>query len=585
MQQTVAGHKRSRLDVDEHLKMSATSSGADEKMSYALHRISDSTNAYVLAVTSCVYAQFSADDIASHHLIWKKVAIEDYLFRKFFVIVSAIEKELHTELVYKPSDLLEHDYVLAKDCINLNENTVTILFSSNNINDAIIERIVNEWISSVISDEAALYWHCVCDQEYIREQLVELGASAFIGNDSILPDIRIMNNNEIVRFLSPNTLEHTFTKLPYSGSSISGMLLQKGVTLISGGGYHGKSTLLKSIGQGVLLKRLGSGKEHIVSVSKSCWIRAEDGRFISSVNCSPFIQSLPVVSKLDPTAVTTRQSSGSLSMAAAVVESIELGCKLFLLDEDTSASNFLIRDSRMRSLISHEPIIPYIYRVNALCTELDISTIAVVGCSGDWFDVMDITVLLDEYVCKDVTKRALSISKTFCTGRVEFNGRGLVHKLEWPLAKRDTSPFGVPQRYVNVDALKEIIMRCSDPEQTSEYLDVTKDGNYIRYSRDAVVIDVTKLETRCSSRSYLNGILLFLMWLVDQDTQNVPFYYILKIYEDSSGSQEPSVLRKYNSNKVKCSSDPNDWLYSYQPTLLDVGYCVNRCRFCSFLYK
>ena len=497
-----------------------------------------------------------------------------------------MEKEFQIELAYKPSDLLDHEYVIVKDCIKIKEETVTVHCSFKNMNDRIIERIAKEWIGSVSSADLAAHWRCVCDQEYIRDQLVELNALAFIGNGSILPDIRALNEDEIVKFLSPSTLEYTFINLPYSGRSVTGMLLRKGVTLISGGGYHGKSTLLKSIGQGKFLKRYGSGKELIVSISNSCWIRSEDGRFISSVNCSPFIQSLPLVSKLNPNEVTTTLSSGSLSMAAGVMESIELGCSLILLDEDTSASNFLIRDSRMRSLISHEPITPYIYRVNALCTELDISTIVVVGCSGDWFDVMDTTVQLDEYLCKDVTKRALSISKTFCTGRVEFNGRGLVHKLDWPIVKCNTNPFGVPQRYANIDALKEIILRCSDPHQASEYVHVTNDGNYIRYSRHIDIVDVTRLENMRCNRSYLNVILLFLMWFVEQDTQMIPFYEILKNYENLNGLHSTEVLHKYNINKVKYNNeDPNGWFYWYQPTLLEVGYCINRCRFVSFLYR
>ena len=109
-----------------------------------------------------------------------------------------------------------------------------------------------------------------------------------------------------------------------------------------------------------------------------------------------------------------------------------MGCRLLILDEDTCASNFMIRDSRMRSMIAHEPITPFIYRVNSLWNQLGISTVVVIGGSGDWFDVHDTVILLDNYLCKDMTKKAYSISKQFCTGRVTFNGRGLVHQLPWP---------------------------------------------------------------------------------------------------------------------------------------------------------
>ena len=140
-------------------------------------------------------------------------------------------------------------------------------------------------------------------------------------------------------------------------------------------------------------------------------IRAEDGRFVGGVDISAFISDLPAAAKIDPNQFATRCASGSTSMASNIIESIEIGAAAMLLDEDTCASNFLIRDSRMRSLVAHEPITPFIYRVNSLYGQLGISTIVVIGGAGDWFDVQDHTVMLDNYVMSDVSARARSISK------------------------------------------------------------------------------------------------------------------------------------------------------------------------------
>jgi hypothetical protein len=219
--------------------------------------------------------------------------------------------------------------------------------------------------------------------------------------------------------------------LPHRGK-ITGMLIPKGVTVITGGGYHGKSTILNAIKMGVYNKISGDGREFVVTNSQAIAIRSEDGRYVSGVDISPFIDNLPVVTKIDPSNFSSNSASGSTSMAASVIESMEFQPELFLLDEDTCASNFMIRDSRMRSMISNEPITPFIYRVNSLYKQKGISTIVVIGGSGDWFDVQDTTIMMDNFKCEDATKKAISICKTFCTGRVQFNGRGLVHQLPWP---------------------------------------------------------------------------------------------------------------------------------------------------------
>lgn len=239
----------------------------------------------------------------------------------------------------------------------------------------------------------------------------------------------------------------------------------------------------------------GDGREFVVTAdARSISIRAEDGRSVKSVNLSPFISNIPKAAAIDPESFTTSCASGSTSQAAAVMEGIEMGCSLFLLDEDMSASNFMIRDSRLRSLITNEPLTPYSYRVNSLFKELGISSIIVIGGSGDWFDVQDCTVQLDEYQCRDVTKRVLQISKTFCTGRVEFNGRGLVHQLPWPLD--DLEP-------------RLIDPKCFGSVST---VDASEDGGWLYYGKFSV--DLTKIDQRViEGRAGALGIGVAFLWI------------------------------------------------------------------------
>lgn len=58
--------------------------------------------------------------------------------------------------------------------------------------------------------------------------------------------------------------------------ALSGLVVPRGVTLIVGGGYHGKSTLLRCIACGVYNKVPGDGREFCVTVNDAVSVRAED---------------------------------------------------------------------------------------------------------------------------------------------------------------------------------------------------------------------------------------------------------------------------------------------------------------------
>ena len=252
----------------------------------------------------------------------------------------------------------------------------------------------------------------VLDQEYARKILKKKGLVAFVANGSVLPresgvSDRPMKN--AVKFKSPEKFEITL-KLP-SGKEVSGMGIPKGITLIVGGGYHGKSTLLAALERGVYNHIAQDGRELIISESDAVKIRAEDGRNVEKVNISGFINNLP--QNKDTRAFSTENASGSTSQAANVAEALEYGTSLLLIDEDTSATNFMIRDGRMQKLVAKEkePITPFIDRVKELYDNFEVSTILIVGGSGDYFDVANHVIMMDEYVPKDVTEKAKEIVK------------------------------------------------------------------------------------------------------------------------------------------------------------------------------
>lgn len=247
------------------------------------------------------------------------------------------------------------------------------------------------------------------DQLELRSHLGEAGLIGFVGNGAILPrksgdsDLPMKSSDAVV-FTSPPELEHTVELS--SGSTVTGMGIPRGVTVIVGGGYHGKSTILRALERGVYPHIAGDGREWVISDPTATSIRAEDGRAVTGDDISAFINNLP--SGSDTRFFSTTNASGSTSQAANLVEAIEAGANTLLIDEDTSATNFMIRDERMRALIpaEREPITPFVDRVRPLLTEQGVSTVLVAGGSSAFFEVADHVIALDAYVPKEVTDQA-----------------------------------------------------------------------------------------------------------------------------------------------------------------------------------
>ncbi len=277
------------------------------------------------------------------------------------------------------------------------------------------------------------------DADYIRDGLAERGAIAFVADGAILPrasgaDDRPMAREKAVPFESPEELRTSWT-LP-NGGTIQGMELKKGVNLIVGGGYHGKSTLLTALERGVYNHIPGDGREFAIADPAAVKIRAEDGRPVASTCISPFISDLPRGARTDD--FSSQDASGSTSQAANIVEALEAGATTLLIDEDTSATNFMIRDHRMQELVApeHEPITPFIDKVRQLFDELDVSTVLVLGGSGDYFDVADEVIAMQEYRPERVTDAARRIAEKHRTNRQSEGGSSFGTRIDRvPVAK------------------------------------------------------------------------------------------------------------------------------------------------------
>lgn len=261
------------------------------------------------------------------------------------------------------------------------------------------------------------------DQEALRAILAEEKLAAFVANGSILPrksGVSDLPMKDSVPFSSPASMERTF-RLPHRGK-ITGMAVPQGITLIVGGGYHGKSTLLEALQTGVYNHIAGDGREYVITDHTAVKLRAEDGRSVRNVDISLFINDLP--NKKNTAAFSTPDASGSTSQAAGVIENMEAGSRLFLIDEDTSATNFMLRDDFMQQVISREkePITPFLERARDLYEQEGISTILVAGSSGAFFYIADKVLQMDCYRPVDLTDHVKKLCGEHTAPRIQAPG-------------------------------------------------------------------------------------------------------------------------------------------------------------------
>jgi predicted ABC-class ATPase len=262
-------------------------------------------------------------------------------------------------------------------------------------------------------DRARHHVETVEDADHLRRRLLDLGLVAFVADGSVLPRESGASDRPLregaVPFEGPEELRIS-VELPNRGE-VEGMGIPEGVTLVAGGGFHGKSTLLSALAWGVYDHVAGDGRELVVTRSDAVKIRAEDGRSVAGVDISAMIGELPGGKYTED--FSTPNASGSTSQAANIAEALEMGTSLLLVDEDTSATNFMIRDERMRELVRKEPISPFIDLVRPLHRTLGVSTVVVVGGVGDYLDVADRVLLMEDYEPSDVTPRAREVVREF----------------------------------------------------------------------------------------------------------------------------------------------------------------------------
>lgn len=297
------------------------------------------------------------------------------------------------------------------------------------------------------------------DAQHIRGRLRDMGLIAFIADGSLLPrksgiDYTPLRHNAIP-FRSPDSLRIRM-RTP-NGGDVWGMGIPEGITLIVGGGYHGKSTLLDAITEGVYNHVPHDGRELAVTCYSAVKVKVEDGRHVEQVDIRPFIGTLP--GGLDTSAFCTDNASGSTSQASNIIEALEIGTELLLIDEDSSASNFMVRDRRMQELVpkTSEPITPFIDRVRQLKEQMGVSTVMVIGGSGEYLDIADTVLMMDSYVVKDLTEKAREVARENPSRRIPEGGDSFgIIRARYPLSKKLDPSKGRKQVAISARTLKTV---------------------------------------------------------------------------------------------------------------------------------
>ncbi len=370
----------------------------------------------------------------------RKIALCDYLTRRFDLV--AREVSLHRgsgksgliaiaavgqEVLLTNAICVNHEMVEVRFVVSLPARGRRILGrQAAQMLGEDIPAIVETALKYSSQDQVKIQQHVetVEDADWLRQQLPQQGLIAFVANGAILPrrsgvDARPLLE-QAIPFQTPASLQVEFT-CPNRGL-VQGMGIPEGITLIVGGGYHGKSTLLKALELGIYSHIPGDGREFVITNPEAMKIRAEDGRSIAGVDISPFINQLP--QDRSTRNFVTANASGSTSQAANIIEALEAGAKMLLVDEDTAATNFMIRDYRMQQLIAKakEPITPFVDKIRQLYTDYGVSTILVMGGSGDYFDVADTVIAMDNFIPHDVTNQAQAIAKKYTSNRLKEGG-------------------------------------------------------------------------------------------------------------------------------------------------------------------
>lgn len=354
----------------------------------------------------------------------QRLALSDFLHRELAAIIQERYPEKNADIIMA----VPGQEIMVRNALWVENGNVTACFQVNLpgekrlINGELLADILTSTLPDLLT--AGLYADsgkiaratAAIKSLEMREALLDAarahGLAAFVPNGAILPRESGISEKPLqnaVPFAAPAELQ---VELEACGERICGMGIPKGITVITGGAYHGKSTLLSALCKAVYPHIQGDGREWIVVDESAVRVGVEDGRSVRHTDISALVHELPGGKSTQD--FSTASASGSTSEASNLLEALEFGAKTVLIDEDASAVNFLVRDARVRALVgdAREPLVPLIDRIKDFA-EGGISFIIVAGACGDYLEAADNVILMANYNAECATAKAKEICQGF----------------------------------------------------------------------------------------------------------------------------------------------------------------------------
>jgi len=247
------------------------------------------------------------------------------------------------------------------------------------------------------------------DADRVRQSLSTLGLVSFVGEGSLLAREQDSDLPDYDRFIPFEVAEATCTEIevPNAGK-VTGLGISAGLTVVLGDAANGRKDFMSALAAGVFNHIPGDGREGVVTVSDAVQIAADRGRNVQEVNITPFLSESEYG---NPASFSTPAADSFISQAASVIEALEVGARVLIVDENSSAPAFLTTDARIAGLLGSTPRTSLAQRARQIVDELGISLI--VGGENlvaEYIPVADTVLKVEGFQVTDITEQAKALN-------------------------------------------------------------------------------------------------------------------------------------------------------------------------------
>jgi predicted ABC-class ATPase len=422
----------------------------------------------------------------------RRTALEDYLLRAFSAEVDKLASFDMTGLakrnivVTSPEQkilprntiLVTGEYVELRVAIQLPlqqtlvDGVVTYAVDGVRMQEILFDELMESVVNSLLycnmdAEDVELFVQSMDNADRLRQHLNASGQVAFLAEGSLLDRAELSDlpdyEHAVPLGLADGLGEPVDT--PYAGT-VNGLVVPSGLTVILGEADGGRIELMDALAQGIYNHVNGDGREHCVTVPDAVEIISEPGRSVQNVDLSAFYRE--DVSKQH---FSSDWADSFDSQAASLMEALEAGSRVLLIDEQTSCPTFLGTDSRLDEVLGEPSHISLAARARQMVDELGIS-IVIAGSNlvAEYIPVADTVLQVSQSVVSDVTAvtKELDVSPAAVAPSIQLSS--LLSRLRWIMPSSIDPSIGHEDVFVKVDEdglmqFGRIIMDAEDISQ------------------------------------------------------------------------------------------------------------------------